>query len=688
MSSVDGESSSNRASGLAPALNVNSLPDEDHHNTFQGSSSIKDDVGANRRLGDTHSRPGSILAPSVQFDEQSLQATPSAQRRGDNASLPSSPTPGSNFLNASPSAGHRTSLQHRKDASAHKSKPVGQSHLRDSSRISGRGSAAGSSVNLPGGNRSATGTRRSRANPTIVTVPVWARDESPSPPHSPVASPQTHSISKSLRDMESLTLPFAETHPDRNTQGSTSSEHRSAEAQDGAVFDRAVSPEAVDEAEAKEAQSTSPDRWWTFTLPQKYRSRLHEHHLRMAFQDKRKESEAQNELRSDEDANRNASKSNSKKQQQRQNSNSDSARTDASSSSDRDDSDIEMQERSSRDHHDLHHGYGLGAGLWDGMAAGLGASGLLNNRKNSETKAVSPSGRGNGDRSTVFRDQQRQASPSPGGTSTTRADDRDLEKQHKQDDEPEYPTMSFKARVEHPDVFTVHQPATPGWASPWKPEERGHGGLNAAGYFPRSDTVGTKDGRSKTWYDAWKNFLVHNPFVPLLFRLINIAFTSATLAVAIKLLVILRSEGANDAVGASPLLAIIFAPLTLVHVGFQIWLEYFGRPIGLWTVQSKLSYTVVELVFICLWSSELSLTFDNYFTSTLVCVNYGSPYVGPRETPADQPSPLNNPGRKPYICRLQGSLIGLVFVSLLAYLIVLTVSLFRIFVRVTGGGRR
>jgi hypothetical protein len=78
---------------------------------------------------------------------------------------------------------------------------------------------------------------------------------------------------------------------------------------------------------------------------------------------------------------------------------------------------------------------------------------------------------------------------------------------------------------------------------------------------------------------------------------------------------------------------------------------------------------------------------DNYFTSTLICVDYGSPYVGPRDPPADRPNPLNDPSRKPFLCRLQGSLIGLVFVSLLAYVIVLTVSLFRIFNRVTGSRR-
>ncbi|TKY91000.1 hypothetical protein EX895_000999 [Sporisorium graminicola] len=703
MSSAEEGSSSERPSGLAPALNLSSTPTQQSSASATTAAPSKDEAGVHRKQAEHHSsRPSSIMAPSVQFDEQSLQATPSAaQRRGDNASLPSSPAFGTHLQNGSPAAGSKASLPHQKEAP----RGAGANQARGSQshyRISSRASAAGSSVNnTAGGSSGGTWSRRSRANPTIVTVPVWARDESPSPPHSPVASPQAHSVPRSLRDVDNLQLPAAEMRAEDRGERGASSEQISSEApQDqaqilgktGPAFDRALSPEAAEKAEAQEAQSTSPDRWWTFTLPQKYRSRLHEHHLRMAFQSERMQSESQENTRSTKRPSRSRRDgSNSRKQQQqqqRQNSNSDSGRSDASSNSDS--SDIEMQERTSRARGESHHGYGLGAGVWNGVAAGLGASGLLNNNKphgaSRSTKVTPANGLGNGN-----ADQQRQASPSPGGTSTTRADDRDLEKQHKQDHEQEYPTMSFKARVEHPDVFTVHQPATPGWASPWKPEARGHGGLHGTGYFTRTDsgrTVGSQDGRRSGWYEAWKHFLIHNPFVPLLFRTINIAFTSATLAVAIRLLVILRQEDANDAVGASPLVAIIYAPLSLLHVGFQIWLEYFGRPIGLWTVQSKLSYTVVELVFICLWSSELSLTFDNYFTSTLVCVNYGSPYVGPREPPSNRPSPLNDPSRKPYICRLQGSLIGLVFVSLLAYLIVLTVSLFRIFVRVTGGGRR
>lgn len=193
----------------------------------------------------------------------------------------------------------------------------------------------------------------------------------------------------------------------------------------------------------------------------------------------------------------------------------------------------------------------------------------------------------------------------------------------------------------HHDDFSRHQPLTPGWDSPWHPEARGNNSIEIGkyrfnnfgegGYFPRSESKQTSSSKRKTrggvikrrkankrtrepskgmtpakqasqrrgskqttlaW---WRTFLLHNAFVPLLFRLINITFTTTTLAVAIKLYQILRDEDAPDAVGSSPIVAIIFSPLTLLHVGIQIWLEYFSRPIGLWRVGSKLFYTLTEV---------------------------------------------------------------------------------------------
>lgn len=173
-------------------------------------------------------------------------------------------------------------------------------------------------------------------------------------------------------------------------------------------------------------------------------------------------------------------------------------------------------------------------------------------------------------------------------------------------------------------------------------------------------------------------FFLRNPFVPLLLRLINIMLLSCSLAVSARLHISLRRNGDLHAVGVSPLTGIIFAPPSIVHSLFQIWLEYLSRPIGLWQASSKLWYMMLELLFVCLWSAELGLVFDNYFTSMLVCVNAPTPfyhvsYVQPR------PEPVPN---KSTLCSLQIAMICVCFLSVAVYLLLFMVSLFRIFYRV------
>lgn len=197
---------------------------------------------------------------------------------------------------------------------------------------------------------------------------------------------------------------------------------------------------------------------------------------------------------------------------------------------------------------------------------------------------------------------------------------------------------SYRRRQLNADVsFTRHQPTTPGWDTPWHPETRDgfsiefgnyrYNNHGEGGYLPRTNTTRSSEkGRSKVnkngmtmvqsrerkrnnflMIDWWKRFLLENPFVPLLFRFINIAFTTSTLAIAIRLRGILRDQGAEAAVGSSPLVAIIFSPLTLIHVGFQIWLEYFSRPICLWEVGSKLFYTLIDVSNV--FSSQFELMY-------------------------------------------------------------------------------
>jgi len=193
--------------------------------------------------------------------------------------------------------------------------------------------------------------------------------------------------------------------------------------------------------------------------------------------------------------------------------------------------------------------------------------------------------------------------------------------------------------------------------------------------------------RSKRRRRAIRKFLLTNTYVPLLFRILNLSFTTAALAVAIRMGKVETQNHVKGAVGSSPNLVIIFAPLTLVHVMVAIYLEYFGRPLGLWRTSAKLAHTLFETLFICAWSAALSLCFDNIFTSPLGCMSTsGIRWYSELNPPIN---PLTGSiGRKQeseptdQLCDDQAILTALVFVGLCLYCSNLIISLFRIFEKV------
>jgi hypothetical protein len=122
-----------------------------------------------------------------------------------------------------------------------------------------------------------------------------------------------------------------------------------------------------------------------------------------------------------------------------------------------------------------------------------------------------------------------------------------------------------------------------------------------------------------------------------------------------------------------------------------IWflqLEYFGKPLGLWRTSRKLLHTLLEMLFICMWSATLSLTFDNFFTSRLGCAptwttrwwNHLPPLV------QIEGQGLGEGGPADHICDEQLALICLVFFGLVLYCLTLIISLFRIFEKVKSHG--
>ncbi|KIJ68329.1 hypothetical protein HYDPIDRAFT_173079 [Hydnomerulius pinastri MD-312] len=257
-------------------------------------------------------------------------------------------------------------------------------------------------------------------------------------------------------------------------------------------------------------------------------------------------------------------------------------------------------------------------------------------------------------------------------------------------------SAGLQLSIPSPTPFTMSHSKTPGWDSPWQArndfetDHRGdyaHLGGNAG---ERQDNEsGEKSTFSRSRRSRFRAFILSNIYVPLLFRFINITFTTSALAVAIRIRQWELQYHVMGVVGSSPTLIIIFAPLTLVHVMVAIYLEYFSRPLGLWRTSGKLAHTLLEVCFICAWSAALSLCFDNYFTSLIPCA---SPASTAWYSQLPQPEiNLPNLGRGEggvgdTICDDQLALICLVGVGLVMYCINLVISLFRIFEKVKYHG--
>ncbi|PCH33820.1 hypothetical protein WOLCODRAFT_112587 [Wolfiporia cocos MD-104 SS10] len=242
---------------------------------------------------------------------------------------------------------------------------------------------------------------------------------------------------------------------------------------------------------------------------------------------------------------------------------------------------------------------------------------------------------------------------------------------------------------------TIAQNVTPGWDTPWsvRPPDLVSRAHHARDDISELAPVGSQQADNEadneklsTWARRKKHirtYMIYNPYVPLLFRFVNIAFTTTALAIAIRIRIVERKNSVTGAVGSSPTLVIIFASLTLVHVMIAIYVEYFGRPVGLWRTSGKLAYTLIEVVFICAWSAAFALSFDNFFTSLIPCAAASSiSWYNDLPRPSI-PGLTGSEGTVgDTLCDDQLALICLVGIGLLMYCFNLVISLFRIFERV------
>jgi len=181
-----------------------------------------------------------------------------------------------------------------------------------------------------------------------------------------------------------------------------------------------------------------------------------------------------------------------------------------------------------------------------------------------------------------------------------------------------------------------------------------------------------------------RKYFLHNLYVPLIFRFLNLVFTSATLGIALRIRRLERDNDVLGIIGSSATVTIVFAPETLLHVLIAIWFEYFGRPLGLWKTSWKLSYTLVEVVLICVWAASLSLCFNDYLTTSLRCVprSVNDWWNGLPVTTNPLREKMKEHQAGDGLCDLQLALTCFAYMTLASYCSNLVISLFRIIEKV------
>ncbi|KAF8912772.1 hypothetical protein CPB84DRAFT_1759464 [Gymnopilus junonius] len=276
-------------------------------------------------------------------------------------------------------------------------------------------------------------------------------------------------------------------------------------------------------------------------------------------------------------------------------------------------------------------------------------------------------------------------------TSATPREPGFLRKEKERESDPS-PTPHLSIPIPSQPPHTLAHNNTPGWDTPWTSRPAAQGPTRQSRDDDEESYGFREDNQSDSSHknlSGWalrrrklRSFILVNTYVPLLFRFINIAFTTAALGISIRIRNLELDHNALGAVGSSPTVVIIFAPLTLIHVMVAIYLEYFGRPLGLWRTSAKLAHTLSEVLFICAWSAALSLCFDNFFTSLIPCASASSSSWYNKLPRPNYNIPNFEGSVGDDICDQQLALICLVGVGLIAYCSNLVISLYRVFEKV------
>jgi len=162
-----------------------------------------------------------------------------------------------------------------------------------------------------------------------------------------------------------------------------------------------------------------------------------------------------------------------------------------------------------------------------------------------------------------------------------------------------------------------------------------------------------------------KHFILKNPFMPLIFRLIVFTFSATALAISGSILQHLRDDSECQK-GASTYMALIVDAVALPYIVFITVDEYRAPPIGIRPSGQKLRLTLLDLLFIVFDAANLSLAFQALNDPEWVCQQSGICRL------------------QMAICNRQRALAAVLLIALVAWLTTFVVSLVRLVARVVA----
>lgn len=160
-----------------------------------------------------------------------------------------------------------------------------------------------------------------------------------------------------------------------------------------------------------------------------------------------------------------------------------------------------------------------------------------------------------------------------------------------------------------------------------------------------------------------QNFFLKSPFMPLIFRLINLTFSVASLGLSGFIFHKLhRSPSCSN--GASTYMALIVDTVAVPYVVWITYDEFNSPPIGIRPPHEKLRLIFLDLIFIIFDAANTSLAFQALSDPSWACEKGGTCQL------------------QGNVCERQKALAALLLVALLAWTVGFIVSLIRLVGRV------